>query len=188
MTRFKTHWTEVPNHIDMVPYEDVYRKVIHELENGKIFVELGVRDGCSARIIMDALGDRDYKLYLIDIEDNIYLDELKEDPRVTFVHGDALREEIIHMFDDTSIDFLHVDVDPHTYEQTRAVHLVYAPKMTHTGIMIYHDCTPDFGVYGFIKSTLDFNPHYAIEYAAALPDSPHTAPAIVRPVHWRFEQ
>jgi hypothetical protein len=173
---FIRHWTQLPNHIDMSPYYRFYRGVALQVK-GTTFVELGAREGCSARMIMDALGDKDYKLYLYDIVHSEFLDELIADPRVSFLQMRA--EEAVNMFRPGQIDFLHIDLDPHIYEQTSNIFTLYEPKVGKGGIIVFHDCTPDFpGVYDFVKNNIEPQPEWVVEYEKPQPECAYTAPAM----------
>jgi hypothetical protein len=172
---FKVKCEDLPNSNDMLPYKRFYRGAISQLK-GNTFVELGVRDGCSARIIIDILGSRKYELYLCDMVHNPYIDELLND-KVKFLEMSA--EQAVKKFNYNQIDFLHIDLDPHKYEQTKNIFTLYEPKVRKGGIIIFHDCTPAFpGVYDFVKNNIEPQPEWVVEYCPPESASGLTAPAM----------
>jgi len=169
-----TDWRHIPTNEDMISYADYYKDTVSKI-NGKYFAELGIRDGVSTRIIMDALGDADYRLYLVDIDKRPLVEELLVDSRVEFFHGKA--EDAITHFRNRSLSFLHIDLDPHSFDQTKVIFELYEPKIKKGGIVMFHDCTPQWGVFTFVNEILLKDRDWKVEFCSPGEIFPHTAPA-----------
>ena len=142
----------------MIGYFAFYQTIVREValyhDHPVLFVEAGVRCGCSARIIRDALiYFKNWKLVLIDPGPEPEGYELEEDPRVELIVKPA--QEIGDLIQDNSVDFLHIDVDvggTHEYELNRDVYNALKPKLKENAVMIFHDCTDAFpGVQQIVK-------------------------------------
>lgn len=180
------HWTQVPMAVDMACYADFYKKAVLQAlqacapDEKPVLVELGVRCGCSSRIILDALGPREAVFHLIDPVEWAEARELGSDPRVKFWKN--LAEDVVGKFDDSSITFLHVDCDPHGYDQTKRIFDLYEPKITRQGIVVFHDCTPQFGVHEFVTKHLCGKSDWHVVLCPPHSDCPVSAPAKARRV------
>jgi len=177
------HWTEVPMHIDMSPYAAWYQTIVQEVlmkvPPGKrqTLVEIGTRYGCSARIIIDAIPETEnVKFIMIDMIRTGAAEELVDGARVEFWEGDG--NSYAKDFEDGSIDLLHIDADPHAYEQTKELFNNWKSKVRVGGVVVFHDCTPFFGVHKFVTEDLARERGaWRIEFAPAASESPISAPA-----------
>lgn len=179
-----THWKDLPAAIDMSCYADYYQQAVREMaaridpNHRKVFVELGARFGCSARIIIDAihvLGMEHWHMYLIDPVSSEYLVEVADDSRVEFWQNTA--EASVGRFKDGQLALVHIDVDPHEYEQTKRIFEMYAPKVMPGGVVIFHDCSSGFGVHRFVTGDLLNMPGWAVDFCPEQPVSPISSPA-----------
>ena len=168
-------------HIDMSPYANWYRGITQRVAVNKpigekvVIVECGVRYGCSARIIKDALdlvpptelGYLQYELILIDpyLTPTMgrFMAEMTADPRVKYRKEKC--EILAPFFDDNSIDLLHFDVSMHGQEgfpldppgfehgagQAREMFELYKGKVAPGGCIVWHDATDEFGVNRIVK-------------------------------------
>lgn len=178
------HWTQIPMAIDMACYADFYKKAVLDAleacppDEVPVLVELGVRCGCSSRIILDALGQKEAVFHLIDPVETAEACELGSDPRVRF--WKALGEDVVGRLNDSSVAFLHVDCDPHGYEQTKKLFELYEPKLKRQGVVVFHDCTPQFGVHEFVTKHLCGNNDWLVVLSPPHSDCPVSAPAKAR--------
>jgi hypothetical protein len=176
-------YKDVPKAVDMIPYADFYRKhvnrAIRENPNPEeVFrvVELGTRFGCSARILLDTMRDYSgkWELILVDIEKKGTIDELLTVPEVSFRREDA--EAIAHSFDTRSINVLHVDLDPHTEEQTDYIVKLYRGKIAAEGVILFHDASDSFGVKASVGK-LGSMKGWTLEFCKPDSSSPISVPA-----------
>jgi hypothetical protein len=131
-------------------YQEIVRKIALQNETeGQTthIVEAGVRYGCSARIIEEVMKDlEDWHLDLIDPFPRPSATILaQQNQHITF-HPCAA-EEVAPLFEDGSIDLLHIDVDTdntHPYKLTRDVFDAFLPKLRPSAQIIFHDATDAF--------------------------------------------
>jgi tetratricopeptide (TPR) repeat protein len=104
-------------------------------------VELGTDIGLSARMIHDRIkkhrGNDYYDITLIDTNLTKEAWAIVDDENVFFIHMRA--EDAVKYFEDESIDILHMDLAPHSYEQAADIFRKYESKLTKEGIMLWHD-------------------------------------------------
>lgn len=104
-------------------------------------VELGTDIGLSARLIKDQIvkyrGEEYYDITLVDTNLTKEAWAIIDDKNIFFIHGRA--ENAVEFFEDGSIDILHMDLAPHSYEQARDIFRLYKSKLTKEGIMLWHD-------------------------------------------------
>lgn len=111
--------------------------------NSEIFsiVELGTDIGLSARMMRDRIvrhrGNEYYDITLVDTNFTKEAWAIVDNDNIFFIHRKA--EDAVKFFEDQSIDVLHMDLAPHSYEQAKEIFKLYAPKLTKEGIMIWHD-------------------------------------------------
>ena len=55
-------------------------------------------------------------------------------------------EDFANTVNDNSVHLLHIDCDPHGYEQTVNLFNLYKNKVKIGGAILFHDCGPHFGV------------------------------------------
>lgn len=147
--------------VDMAPYSRFYqsaaRKIAAENQKRGAFttvVEAGVRYGCSARILLDALQPfQDWQLILIDPFPKHEALELSGVPGVVIYQQKA--EEVAPLIPDESISLMHYDIDcdgTHPLEVTYKVLLAFWPKLRLDATLIFHDATSHFpGVLRIVK-------------------------------------
>lgn len=174
-------YNEVPKAIDMAPYADWYKEQVQKLfsvysDQVDPFhvVELGSRFGCSARIFLDALSGfaGKWRLTLVDIVKKDSLKELLDIPGVTF--HEAKAEDVAPFFDTRSIHVLHIDLDPHTEDQTRSILRLYVGKVAVGGVIIFHDASDEFGVKTVVEKLPDKS--WNLVWCNPAPESPLSVP------------
>jgi hypothetical protein len=174
-------WADLPAAIDMACYADYYQQAVSDMldrliDEKKTLVELGARFGCSARIILDAIHEQKrWRMFLVDPAPSEYLIEVADDSRVVFLQTTA--EEAVAKFKDNQLALVHIDVDPHEYEQTKTIFNLYAPKVKIGGVVLFHDCTSAFGVQRFVHGELLTHPSWKVDFCPEHPQSPISAPA-----------
>lgn len=141
----------VPHAVDMAPYANFYQDYIRQIAERNagepvLIVEAGIRNGCSSRIIRDALDPYpNWRLVMIDPVPTADAVEVCQDERCEFLDRNA--EAVAQTFQNGSIDLLHLDVDcdgTHPYELSFNVLLAFWRKLKSTGEIILHDCTDHF--------------------------------------------
>lgn len=178
-------YNELPAHIDMSPYAPFYQEHLRRIieredlkKQRKNIVEIGSRFGCSARIMLEVIEkDANAKLILIEPMSSIELAEIIDGVKVE--HWMSTGEERAADFEDQSIDLLHIDADPHAYEQTENLFTLYKNKIQDGGAIIFHDCTDFFGVGKFVKEVLAKMAGWEVIFCSPSPESQISAPAIV---------
>jgi len=177
----KVHWRELKTGTPIIPYAWVYQtavaNVIQRFQE-PLIVEIGVYDGCSARIMKEAANGKDYEMILIDPYYHELAKEVVDESRVFFLQKKA--EEVVERFDPQSIHLLHVDMDPHTYDQHVAMHELYTPKVAVGGLMIVHDCSPVYGTYKYVNEYLAKKKNWSITRIQPHKDSPSTVPIVAK--------
>jgi glycosyltransferase involved in cell wall biosynthesis len=182
MTKYKTPWNELPMHIDMSPYASFYWDVIDALLNRAgakrvTIVELGTRFGCSARIMLDRLPEKgNWQMFLVDPKGNALIDEITDNVKTIF--NEETAQGYVGTLMKDSVDLLHIDVDPHTYEYTKEIFDLYVSKIKKGGVVIFHDCTDFFGVKKFVDE-LDRS-KWEVTYCDQHEKSPISAPAAAK--------
>jgi hypothetical protein len=180
---WKHSWKTLPAAVDMACYADYYQTAIKELltripdDQRRTFVELGVREGCSARIMLDVIHSLEHwKMVLVDPVENKYMVEVVDDSRVEFWQTTA--EAAVSRFKEGRLVLVHIDVDPHGYEQTRDIFNFYASKVKVGGVVLFHDCTSAFGVHRFVCEIRDtMQGTWQVDFCPAHPESAISAPA-----------
>jgi predicted O-methyltransferase YrrM len=165
-------WWDIVGANDMGPYQGLYKQILRGSEPDTI-VELGVRRGVSARILLEAKPPA-ATMYLIDPVKLPEVEELIGD-KVVFLQEPG--ENAVEYFRDSSVDFLHIDTDPHSEEQTKLLFDLYAPKMRLGGVVVFHDACQPWGVYSFLVGDLRAREGWELVFYPPKPESPHTAPA-----------
>lgn len=179
------HWTSIPHHQDMSPYaifyQDCVKKILDNNDEKRRLhlLEFYSRWGVSARIMLAALPeDRNWKMFLVERQSSPELFEIVDDVRVEFWKGDI--EKFVGQIHDNFLDLIHVDADPHEYEQTKNYFDALVPKLRVGGIMIFHDCSAQFGVQRFVREYLDSNEAWQVWYADPHPACPPAVPCAAR--------
>lgn len=170
------HWTAFHTHVDISPYAGFYKKYLSYSVSPKLVVDLGVRDGCSSRILLEDLTEKD-TLILVDPVKSEGAAELEQlCANVGFKQ--SLAEECVGDFEDNSISLLHIDVDPHEAIQTKTIFDLYSKKVKVGGVVIFHDCAPGVGVHKFVTEDLSTYIDWEIlEYCEPDLVMGHTVPA-----------
>ena len=89
-------------------------------------------------------------------------------PQQQFIRG--LFDDAADCFDEGSIDFLHID-GFHTYDAVKNDFDTWLPKMTNTGLVMFHDTNvhrKDFGVWRFWDEMAEHYPSYAFQHSHGL--------------------
>lgn len=167
-------WENLPGANDMGPYATFYRGACLTIKPS-VVVELGVRAGVSARILLEVL-PRDTLVHLVDPVISEQAAWLGEDRRVRLYQ--AMGEDVAKQFN--AIDLLHIDTDPHSYEQTKELVGLYAPKISERGAILFHDAAPGWGVYSFLVDELRTWPGWQLTFCPIAAGSENTAPAMAR--------
>ena len=171
-------------------YEDFYVKWLkkavsfHAVDKEIIVVELGTNIGLSARLfrnILTKIKGSNYKLTLVDAiltKETWAILKDPNNPSISFIKD--LAENAVRQFKDKSIDILHMDLAPHSYEQAVAIFNLYLPKLSKKGIMLWHDVGKSrdfkFGGRRFID---ELRYPWCISYCAEHESLPDVAPAVI---------
>jgi predicted O-methyltransferase YrrM len=105
--------------------------------HGKVFVELGVRDGTTTFPILSAANENKGILYSVDINDSSFKcpDQYKEN--WNFVKSDAL--VFLSQWDESKkIDFIYID-DWHSYEHVKKELELIDKLISPSGVVLLHD-------------------------------------------------
>jgi len=172
---------EPPGWVGHIPFAFGIMKILCP----KIFVELGTHTGnsyfafcqsvhdnrlptrCSA---VDTWGGDEHAGYY---SDEIYRDVSNYNERQYSGFSRLLRmpfDEALGEFSDRSVDLLHID-GLHTYEAVRHVFESWLPKMSDSGVVLFHDITvrrADFGVWKFWEEVSARYPHLSFEHSHGL--------------------
>jgi glycosyltransferase involved in cell wall biosynthesis len=125
------------------PYRHFYEEGIRKAKQPVVFLELGVGGGQSARMFLEILVD--YKAAFVDINPLCKAEDLGDVDKISIVKGSFKDKHVLDLFE--KISLLHVDVDPHSYTDTKEILSLYLPKMIDGGIILFHDASPrKFGV------------------------------------------
>jgi hypothetical protein len=138
---------------DFDPYMSVAEAWVRAL-SARVVVELGVRLGTSARALLAGVQATEGHLWGVDLVEQHGI----ADPRFTFVQADA--GEVVDRW--SAIDFLHIDTDPHTEEQTLRWFDLYAAKSR--AIALHDTHHPDFGVGRAVRAFLEGTDWQVHEY------------------------
>jgi predicted O-methyltransferase YrrM len=186
MIKWKHQWQTLESGTPIIPYAHLYfkyaKKVLELSPNAKI-VELGVYDGCSARIFAETKAQYpSSSLFLIDPNKRPLVEELchMQNQGVFFWENKA--EDMVDRFEDGSIDLLHIDIDgepAHNYDIQLLMHNLYVPKLVRGGVLIVHDFTEAYGCWEYGNEYIVNNKE---EWETYIPpkhmDSPTTRPLI----------
>jgi hypothetical protein len=175
--KFKVPWRQLQTAYDIGPYIDFYKNFLNKVK-GKLFVEICPREGVLSRIILETLGDdKPFKLVLVDETKNQNVDDiLINDHRVVYLQKSYF--DAVNDFADRAISFLHIDPNNHSTELAHDLFKAYEPKLTRNAVVIFHDCTPYFGVHKFVETLVD-NPQWVVEYCTPAATCAEGAPAAV---------
>lgn len=169
-------WENLPGANDMGPYAEYYQRVCRMIKPSLV-VELGVRAGVSARIMLEVL-PRQVLVYLVDPNIREQARALGELKQVRLVDGRG--EDVAAMFD--TIDLLHIDTDPHSYDQTKDLFECYSSKIPVGGAILFHDATKGGGVYDFLVQDLRMMPEFKLSFCPVKSIYAPGAPALARRV------
>lgn len=137
------------------------------LNDPKVSVELGVDQGEFSRFVIDQLQAKRH--FMVDTWATERFNEAKMNEveqkfadEINLGKAKIIREESINaatLFSNSSVDFCYVDTD-HSYAQTYAELLAWAPKIASGGVLAGDDFSvgnPKSGIsYGVIHAVLDF--------------------------------
>lgn len=183
------HYSTLPAAIDMAPYAQFYQAIARDIASKNlvshqetVIVEAGVRHGCSARILMEAVADyADWSLHLIDPAPRDEAFECADDLHVSLYTRKA--EDAAREFADRSVDLLHIDVDAdgtHPYQLTKDVFEAFLPKLKPGAQVIFHDATESFpGVLGVINELVATG-QWRVTHCPPRPACPIAAPALLQ--------
>lgn len=102
-------------------------------------VELGTRTGNStSALLAGAEASRRGHVWSVDIDDAQVPAGWRDSPYWTFIQGDALTPGVMDRCP-AGIDVLFIDLDPHSFEQTLAVLMMWAPRVRPGGVILAHD-------------------------------------------------
>jgi hypothetical protein len=113
---------------------------LHEISqsfSNSIFVDLGVREGCSSGILCDRSKDLNNKIYGVDIDFSLFKTHLVKDQNYEIIEGDSStigREFPIG----EGVDILFVDT-LHVKEQVLCELYYWIDKMNINSYVIFHD-------------------------------------------------
>ena len=109
-------------------------------------VELGTRSGNSTSALLAGVeASRRGHVWSIDIAGAQVPGEWRDSPYWTFLKGDALSPWALDLAP-AQIEVLFIDLDPHSFEQTLAALMMWAPRVTPGGVILCHDTEwPDIG-------------------------------------------
>jgi predicted O-methyltransferase YrrM len=159
-----------------VPYEYFYRQYMLSVPHRPLcIVELGANIGVSARMFIKILGNIDYRITFVDVVLKREVECLIDNSRTFFIVASA--EDAVNEFPGNSIDILHMDMSPHSYNQTRDVFNLYKDKVRRDGVILVHDASPLR--YGSAKFLDELSFPYKVVYCEEQPPMPETAPAVV---------
>ncbi len=151
----------------------------------EIFVELGSHSGNSYFAFCQSVSTNSLstKCYAVDTwqgdsqagfyDEDVYHDvaSYNEQHYHTFSRLLKMRfDEALPLFSNGSIDLLHID-GLHTYDAVRHDFETWLPKMSESGIVLFHDINvrhDDFGVYRFWEEVSARYPHLAFDHSSGL--------------------
>lgn len=176
----KLTFNDMP-HLELFePYKDFYFNGLSMAVGNKskiVGVELGSDVGMSARLFMEYLTELevDYELTFIDPNYTLEMECMIDNSTTFFIHKTA--EESAENFTNYSLDFIHIDVDPHEYNQTKKLIELYLPKLKQSGVILFHDASPvKFGVN---QALLEVGDNYSITFCDPAGRYPVAAPAML---------
>lgn len=151
----------------------------------RVYVELGTHTGNSYFAFCQSVHDNRLptRCYAVDTwrgdehagyySDEIYRDVSNYNERQYSGFSRLLRmpfDEALGAFSDHSIDLLHID-GLHTYEAVRHNFENWLPKMSDSGVVLFHDITvrgADFGVWKFWEEVSPGYPHLSFDHSHGL--------------------
>lgn len=127
------------------PYRPFYKESIGKAKQPVVFLELGLGEAQSAKMFLEVINKFDYKAAFVDTNIRCKAEELGDVDRISIIKGSFKDKHVLDIFEE--ITLLHVDVDPHSYTDTKEILSLYLPKMVNGGIILFHDASPrKFGV------------------------------------------
>ena len=171
-------------------YEDFYKEIAMKFvptfytNSGFNIVELGSDQGLSARLFLDLYKEnKNVSLTFIDTNLTKELWAVLDEGHSKFIQDTA--ENAAKTFADGSIDLLHMDLAPHTYEQAARIFALYLPKMAKGGVWIWHDVgrSRDFA-FGGRKFLDELRYPWVVCYCPETNELPDVAPAAI----WRVDE
>jgi tetratricopeptide (TPR) repeat protein len=120
----------------------------------QVVVELGVRAGSSTRALLAGAAETGGAVWGVDLQNIHGITE----PHFQFVLADAA--DVANRWE--AIDFLHIDTDPHTAEQTRQWFHLYAHRCRAIGLHDTHH--PSFGVGAAVRAFVEREAWEVFEY------------------------
>ena len=164
-------------------YHDFYLFAIDKAIVGQTNIsvlELGCDLGFSARLFVEKLDEvgLPYNIKFVDINYRVEMASVIDNERTFFIHSRA--EDCVGQFEDNSLDIIHIDLDPHTYEQAQNTFNLYNSKLKSTGVFLFHDASPiQFTVHDFLANELQPVSGWMVEFCDERPPFPQAAPAMV---------
>lgn len=136
----------------MFDFAHFYDKMVAELPNDAVIVEVGVADGCSAIYLAEAMANagKNFKLYMVDNMAYGGAEQLNTIIRNVMRSGLAESIEILPLssidacckFNDNSVHLVFLD-SSHTYEMTKQEARCWYKKLSHGSILAGHDYFSD---------------------------------------------
>jgi hypothetical protein len=185
---WQTNWQDLATGAPIIPYYDVYKdyvqKTLKKNPEAQI-VELGIYDGCSARIIYEQMKKYpNSKLFLIDPNIRPLAKELDRPDKNIFLIADKA-ERVSYAFKVNSIDLLHFDVDgdpeenAHSYEVHLRICREYFPRLKKDSIVIFHDYSDEYDTKQFVDDNIvPHEKYWKVDFIDPHPDSPSTVPVV----------
>ena len=168
-------------------FEDFYNRWIDfavKRSKHKLFsvVELGTDIGLSARLfkkrVEEHRGKEYYDITLVDTNLTKETWAIIDNENVFFIHMRA--EDAAKYFEDRTIDILHMDLAPHSYEQAVDIFRRYESKLTEEGIMIWHDVGKSKRfIFGGRKFLDELRYPWCISYGKETSEMSDEAPAVI---------
>lgn len=130
------------------------------------------------RRIEEHRGKDYYDITLVDTNLTKEAWAIVDNENVFFIHMRA--EDAVRYFEDKTIDILHMDLAPHSYEQAVDIFRKYESKLTKEGIMIWHDVgKSDRFMFGGRKFLDELRYPWCVSYCQEKPGMSDEAPAVI---------